>query len=81
MTSKERKQVKHTLKTNIDKADNWIQLAAIGNSLGANSQENAVETSKTRKTIVDELNRLKAEISGDTEKFIATIDEVIRAIS
>ena len=52
MTSKERRKLKHSLKTELDQADRYIVLAQIGEMVEANSPENKDETAETRATFV-----------------------------
>lgn len=77
MTAKEVRNLKHKLKTKIDRAGTYIALAQTGDSLGATSAENLDRTKKSREGIIDSLTTLREEISGDCEQFIAEIDLAI----
>ena len=81
MNRKITKAVKHTLKTNIDKADMYIALAVIGKVAGATEEEKAADTAETREFIVSQLEKYKKEISEGTEQFLVAIDEAIKAMS
>ncbi len=78
MTSKERKEIKHSLKTEIDHADTWIKLAIIGDKLDAKEYDVSVDT---RKTIVDSLIKAREGISDKVAKYLAEIDEAISKMS
>lgn len=82
MTRKERKELKHTLKTLIDKSDTWIKLANAGDSIGATSDEESRQsTENTRNMIIEELLKKKAEIQTKTEGWIKEIDSAIAKMS
>ena len=81
MNRKVTKALKHTLKTNIDKADMYIALAVIGKVAGATEEKNAADTEESREFIVSQLKRYKKKISEGTEQFLVAIDEAIKAIS
>ena len=78
MNGKERRQLKHSLKTIIDKSDTWIKLARAGDAIGATSdEENRQSTEDTRHMIIEELVKKKAEIQTKTEEWIKEIDSAI----
>ena len=78
MTNKERKQLKHSLKTEIDRAETWILLALTGEALEANEHS---QTAQTCEVIISHLEKIKASITEKTEKYIETIDEAINKLS
>ena len=78
MTTKERNQIKHSLKTNIDSADRWLKVAEIGQMLGANQAE---EASESRKVVIAELKSAKERISAGVNTFLAEIDSFIEKFS
>ncbi len=77
MTAKERRKLKHTLKTNIDRADMYIKLALIGNGIGINTDEYRDETKESRATIVKDLTMLRDAISKDSSSLLSEIDNLI----
>ena len=77
MTSKERRKLKHDLKTRIDYVDTLIVLSNMGVSIGATSPENLRDTRDTRETLVTNLTMAKIVIAANCEKFIAEIDKAI----
>lgn len=79
MTGKERTALKKSIKSTLDKADHMMDLAIIGVKLGVT--ENFEASVKGRKTIVLDLETLKAKLYADVEKYIAEIDEKIRDMS
>ena len=81
MNRKITKAVKHTLKTDIDKADMYIALAVIGKAAGATEEKNAVDTAENREFIVSQLKQYKKKISEGTEQYLKAIDEAIEAMS
>lgn len=52
MTNKERKKLKHSLKTDIDSSETWILLALTGEALDAKQDP---KTSQTREVIISHL--------------------------
>ena len=78
MTNKQRKKLKHSLKTDIDWAEIWIGLAFSGESLEVAKDP---EASQTREVVITHLNEVKANIVEKTEKFIELIDDAIKKIS
>ena len=78
MTHKQRKKLKHSLKTDIDWAEMWISLALTGYEDGVNEYP---ETSKTREVVVSNLNEARAKIQEKTEKYFELIDDAIKKIS
>lgn len=78
MTIKERKQIKHSLKTNIDNADNWIKMA-----LAEVDQRNADSTSDplSKELVVKRLKMIRNLILNDTNAFLAEIDNAIEKLS
>ena len=81
MNRKITKAVKHTLKTDIDKADNFVKLAYLGKIVGATEQENLSDSKETRELIITELKKYREKISKGTEQYLNAIDEAIEAIS
>ena len=75
MTTKERKQIKHSLKTNIDNADLYIRLA-----LRAEEQGN-VKGCIYNQHVSYELEKAKKEISELTNKVLTEIDNAIQKLS
>lgn len=78
MTIKERKQIKHSLKTNIDSADNWIKMALA--EIDPRNTGNKNE-SISKENVVERLKMLKALICDDTNVFLAEIDDAIDKLS
>ena len=78
MTSKERKQLKHSLKTDIDRSETWLLLALTGDVLDANKYS---ETSQTREVIISHLEEIRANIQEKTQKYLEVIDDAINKIS
>ena len=78
MTNKERKTLKHSLKTDIDHAEAWILLALTGEKLEAQKYP---EKDETRELIINRLRNCKATIQEKTEKYLKAIDEAIEKIS
>lgn len=74
MNQKERKQIKHSLKTAIDRADTWMKLALIGDMLDAKQSESS---SPTCKAVVEELTKVRKEICDKTNLYLAEIDDAI----
>ena len=82
MKGKERRQLKHSLKTIIDKSDTWIKLARAGDVIAATSDEETRQsTEDTRNMIIEELVKKKAEIQTKTEEWIKEIDSAIAKMS
>lgn len=79
MTSKERETLKKTIKITLDKADHMIDLATIGVMVGA--CENHEAAASSRATVVRDLEELKAKLTDDIGKYIAEINESIKAMS
>jgi len=77
MTAKERRNLKHTLKTNIDSADLYIKIADIGETAGVNSPKNKDITADKRAFVVNELTTLKQQIADAYSKFMSEIDNAI----
>lgn len=78
MTNKERKKLKHSLKTEIDRSETWILLALTGETLEANKYP---ETSQTREVLISHLTEIRANIQEKTEKYLEVIDDAINKIS
>ena len=75
MTVKERKEVKRLLKSSVDKADKWIQMAAIGDELGVIQMPK--ESVKGRELVISELKSVKQEITEQVALLMADIDKAI----
>ena len=79
MTAKERRKVKHTLKTKIDSADIWLKLAIdVANEAGVTSEE--LKSYSSTATIVSELEKVKKEISENYSKFMSEIDNLLASL-
>lgn len=78
MTNKERRQLKHSLKTEIDRAEVWIMLAISGKELQCDKE---AETAQTREVIISHLKKMRTNIQKKTEKYLEVIDEAINEIS
>lgn len=78
ITNKERKNLKHSLKTEIDRSETWVILALTGEALEANKDP---KTSQTREVIISHLREIRANIQEKTEKYLEVIDEAINKIS
>ena len=78
MTAKQRRKVKHALKTNIDQADVYISLSNTGVAIGATDDEFADDTKRTRELIASSLISLRDSITKD---FSLYIDEINNAIN
>lgn len=81
MTSKERKKLKHSLKTEIDKADTYITLANIGEVEEVNSSKNKDETAESRAFVVQKLQEAKERLRQGLENYEKAIDEAIASMS
>lgn len=73
MTAKERRKVKHALKTSVDMADIWLKIAndARGNLDPKDISDNS------KQTIISELKQAKKEISEYSNAFISEIDDTL----
>lgn len=79
MTAKERRKVKHALKTKIDSADIWLKLAIdVAGEAGLTSED--LKSSKSKATIVEELEKAKIDISQNYSKFLSEIDSCIASL-
>ena len=78
MTTKERKQIKHSLKTNIDSADTWIKMALAGADLGGNED---TSDPLTKGFLVQKLKTLRHQIANDANAFLAEVDKAIEKLS
>lgn len=78
MTRRERKALKHSLKTAIDFSDTFIMLARSGDSLGATeTEEKRDDTEHTRGVIVKQLEENKKAILEKTQEWVNEIDSAI----
>lgn len=75
MQEKERKEVKRSLKSAIDKADKWILMASLGDKLGATELPN--ESVEGRKIVITELERAKQQITDNLTLFMKDLDDAI----
>ena len=80
MTAKQRRKVKHTLKTNIDQADVYISLSNSGTAIGATDEEFVEDTKKTRERITDRLIHLRDSITKDFSLYIEEINNAIEQL-
>ena len=78
MTNKERKNLKHSLKTEVDRSEKWILLALTGEALGAKEDP---ATSQTREVIIPHLKEVRANIQDKTQRYLEVIDDAINKIS
>ena len=78
MTNKELKNIKHSLKTDVDRASTWMTLAEIGVKVGA---EEDPSTLQTRQTVINELKKCREKISSNCNQFLAEIDRCIEKMS
>ena len=78
MTNKEGRQLKHSLKTEIDKSEIWIMLALSGKALQCDKES---EATQTREVVSSHLKEIRANIQEKTEKYLEVIDEAINKIS
>ena len=78
MTTKERKQIKHSLKTNIDSADTWIKMALTGVDLGANED---TSESSAKEFVIHKLKTIRHLIANDANAFLTEIDNAIEKLS
>lgn len=78
MTAKDRRKVKHSLKTNIDKADIWLKLAIdLGPAMGINDEEFKDQLINSKETIISELTTIKTQIVDNFSAYISEIDNAI----
>lgn len=80
MTAKQRRKVKHTLKTNIDQADVYISLSNSGAALGATEDEFVEDTKKTRELITSRLIALRDRITDDFNLYIDELNNAIEQL-
>lgn len=79
MRAKERRKLKHTLKTNIDSADIWLKLGLdITNNAGLATED--FKTSDSSHIVVAELEKAKKDISENYNKFMSEIDNCIASL-
>lgn len=79
MTAKERRKVKHTLKTSIDMADIWLKLANEATTkLDIDSKD---LNPSSKQTVISSLEQAKKEISENCNKFLSEIDNTISSLN
>jgi len=81
MDNVERKNLKQALKIDIDSAYSYIRFALAGHKLGANEEDNKLQTKDSREWLVDSLSVLKRQIAEKCETFLKEIDDTIEKIS
>ena len=80
MKAKERRNIKHTLKTNLDLVDTYIKLATTDNLLNIEEEDLREKTKDQRRLIASQLIKLKDIISDDVVNFISEIDNIIEEL-
>lgn len=78
MTAKDRRKVKHALKTSVDMADIWLKLANEVRT-GFNIDSKDLNPS-SKQTVISELEQAKKEISEYSSKFITEIEASIASL-
>lgn len=72
-----RKTTKQLLKTEIDRADQWIVLANLGERAGAKKPENLEKTAEERKFVISKLMETKKNMAEYFETYNKQIEEAI----